>query len=66
MKVSKDAIRLKELIIKAIADHKLTPDEYEQIISLATEDGLIDQQEKVLLQQLQEMIENKSVQLSYK
>ncbi|MFC2137212.1 hypothetical protein ACFLTE_03455 [Bacteroidota bacterium] len=63
MKASKDANRLKELIIKVIEDHKITPDEYDQIINLAAEDGQIDQQEKVLLQQLQEMIENKTVKL---
>ena len=53
--------KLKEMIIKAIDDHKLTRDEYEMIIHLVTEDGVIDKQERILLEQLQDMIENKSV-----
>ena len=61
MTVSSSAERLKEMIIKAIEDHELTKDEYDTILHLATEDGIIDNQERALLQQLQEMIENKSV-----
>ncbi len=61
MNISNDANRLRELIDKAIEDHKITPEEYDQIINLATEDGHIDRHEKVLLEQLYEMIENKTV-----
>jgi len=64
MEISKEAERLREMIIKAIDDHKLTADEYDQIIHLASDDGHIDQHEKVLLQQLHEMIENKVVKLA--
>lgn len=56
--ISESAKRLKEMIELAIEDHKITRDEYDQIINIATEDGYIDSQERVLLQQLQEMIEN--------
>lgn len=61
MTQGESAGKLKEMIIKAIDDHKLTMDEYEMIIHLATEDGVIDKQERILLEQLQDMIENKSV-----
>jgi tellurite resistance protein len=60
-KVSESSIRLKEMIEKAIEDHKITRDEYDQIINIATEDGHIDQDEKVLLRELQQMIEDKMV-----
>lgn len=63
MEISNSAHKLKDLIIHAIHDHVLTKDEYEQIIFLATEDGVIDNHERVLLQQLQQMIADKSVTL---
>jgi hypothetical protein len=56
--ISESAQKLKEMIEFAIQDHKITRDEYDQIINIATEDGYIDSHERVLLQQLQEMIEN--------
>jgi hypothetical protein len=61
MALSKSADRLRLLIEKAIEDHKITREEYEQIIMMATEDGYINSQEKALLQVLQDMIENKLV-----
>jgi len=61
MALSKSADRLRHLIEKAIEDHKITREEYEQIIMMATEDGYINSQEKALLQVLQDMIENKLV-----
>jgi len=60
---SQSAIKLHEMIVAAIADEKLTPDEREQIMMLADEDGVIDEQEQALLNQLQEMIQNGSVKL---
>jgi len=63
MVISESAARLKEMIIKAIEDHKITRDEYDKIIHLAIEDGVIDSQEQALLAQLQDMIENKTVKL---
>lgn len=59
----KNSLKLKEVIEKAIEDHKITKDEYDKIIFLATEDGVIDKQEKILLEQLQDMIENKFVKI---
>ena len=56
--ISESAERLKEMIEKAIEDQKITRDEFDMIIHIATEDGHIDRQEHALLQQLQEMIEN--------
>ncbi len=61
MNLHGNAQRLKEMIIKAIDDHRLTRDEYDMIIHMASEDGVIDKQEQVLLGQLQDMIENKMV-----
>jgi len=60
-KVSESSIRLKKMIVKAIEDLKITHDEYDQIINIATEDGHIDPDEKALLGQLQQMIEDKMV-----
>jgi hypothetical protein len=64
MALSESAHRLKEMINKAIEDHKITRDEYDEIIHLATEDGHIDPQERALLAQLQDMIEDRSVRFS--
>jgi len=61
MKYSESAYRLKELINKAIEDHVITRDEYDEIINLATEDGVVDPHEQSLLSQLQDMIENRMV-----
>jgi len=61
MALSNSADRLRHLIEKAIEDHKITREEYEQIIMMATEDGYVNSQEKALLQVLQDMIENKLV-----
>jgi hypothetical protein len=52
MKPSKSAERLHTMIVKAIDDHILTRDEYDEILHLATEDGMIDRQEQALLEHL--------------
>lgn len=59
--ISESSIRLREMIEKAIEDHKITRDEYDKIINIATEDGYIDQHEQALLSELQKMIEEKEV-----
>jgi len=61
MKYSESAGRLRTMIEKAIDDHKITRAEMDTILHIATEDGHIDPQEQALLNQLQEMIENKIV-----
>ncbi len=53
--------RLHAMISKAIEDHEITRDEYDMILQIAAEDGHIDRHEQALLNQLQEMIENKMV-----
>jgi len=60
-KISESSIRLREMIEKVIEDHKITREEYDKIIHIATEDGVIDRHEKALLSQLQQMIEDKVV-----
>ena len=59
--VSESAIRLRAMIEKAIEDHKITRDEYDKILHIATEDGYIDRHEQALLSQLQQMIEDRVV-----
>jgi hypothetical protein len=63
MALSQHAVRLKKMINQAIEDHRLTRKEYEDIIHLANEDGVIDSQEQALLSQLQDMISDKSVKI---
>jgi hypothetical protein len=61
MKLSDSSHRLKEIILSAIEDHQITRAEYDLIIHIATEDGHIDRHEQALLEQLQDMIENKTI-----
>ena len=61
MKYSESAGKLRIMIEKAIDDHKITRAEMDSILHIATEDGHIDPHEQALLNQLQEMIENKTV-----
>jgi len=56
-----DAARLREIIEKAIEDHVITHEEYDQIINMATEDGHIDPHEQALLAELQRMLQDGSV-----
>ena len=63
MKISESAVKLRKMIDKAIEDHKLTRSEYDMIIHQATLDSHIDEHERALLNQLQEMIEDKSIKL---
>jgi hypothetical protein len=61
--ISESAKRLKVMIEKAIEDHRITRDEMDTILAIATEDSHIDRHEQALLNQLQEMIENKVVKI---
>jgi len=63
MSYSKSAARLKVKIEKAIEDHQITRAEMDTIMAIATEDSHIDPQEQALLNQLQEMIENRLVKI---
>jgi hypothetical protein len=60
---SESSKKLRAMIEKAIEDHELTRDEMDKIIYVATEDGHVDAQEQVLLDQLQELVENKTVKI---
>lgn len=53
--------KLAAKIKKAIEDHELTTTEYDDILNLAHEDGVIDSQEQNLLKQLQELVSNGTV-----
>ncbi|MBI9054369.1 MAG: hypothetical protein JEY96_11165 [Bacteroidales bacterium] len=64
MALSESGERLRLAIIKAIDDHIITPEEYDEIINISMEDGHIDSQERALLAQLQQMIENKEVKFA--
>ena len=61
MRYSESAGRLRTMIEKAIDDHKITRAEMDTILNIASEDGHIDPHEQALLNQLQEMIENRTV-----
>ncbi len=56
--ISESSGRLRERIEKAIENHKITHEEYEEILHIAMEDAHIDHFERIHLQQLQEMIAN--------
>ena len=53
--------KLAELINKAIEDGELTTTEYDRILALANEDGVIDSQERQLLQTLQDMLADRTI-----
>jgi PHD/YefM family antitoxin component YafN of YafNO toxin-antitoxin module len=58
---SETGLKLNNMIKKAIDDHQITVTEYERILMLADEDGVIDAQEKRLLSELHSMISNGAV-----
>jgi hypothetical protein len=61
MSISESGNKLRKLINNAIEDCTLTPEEYEEIISLSLKDGFVDPQERALLRELQQMIEHKEI-----
>ena len=61
MKTGETGGKLAEMIKKAISDCELTTTEFNQILSVAEEDGVIDSQEQNLLKQLQNLIANGTV-----
>ncbi len=63
MALSESAGKLKELIKKAIEDHLITRAEHDSIMQQVLEDNVIDSQEQALLNQLQDMIANKTVKI---
>ncbi len=61
MKPSKSAVDLKKVICEAISDCEITKEEYEQILHDANADGCVDNEEKALLAQFHEMINNGTI-----
>ena len=61
MRLTKSGLELKEVIEKAIKDHVITSEEYDEIMKAANQDGLIDDHEQRLLSELQNMIADGSV-----
>lgn len=66
MAVSESGERLRKMILKAIDDAVITRDEYDQIMEIAWEDGHLDNQEKALLGELQNLVEEKMVKIVHK
>jgi len=60
-KPSDSAERLSEMIKTAIEDGKLSTKEHNKIMAIADEDGILDNQEKRLLAQLQDMLANGTI-----
>ncbi|MBA3013984.1 MAG: hypothetical protein KKD63_12220 [Proteobacteria bacterium] len=60
-KTSQSATTLKSLIHHAISDLEITPSEYNEIMAMAHDDGVIDQEERALLVQFHQMISNGTV-----
>jgi hypothetical protein len=63
MGVSESANRLRVIIDSAIEKHSMKRSEYDSIISIVHEDGFVDSQEKALLAQLQDLIDDKTIRL---
>ena len=61
MTVTKKGQALAGVIKKAIEDSVMTIAEYEEIMSIASEDGILDNHEKALLKQLNALIANKTI-----
>jgi len=61
MIVTKSGQELADVIKKAIEDSVITMDEYEEIMSVAGQDSVIDKHEKALLGQLNALIAEKIV-----
>lgn len=64
--ISESSLKLREKIEKAIHDEVITREEYDRIIHIAFEDGVVDKHEKALLGQLQQMIEDKVIKFAKK
>ncbi len=59
--VTKNGLKLADVIKKAIEDHVVTNAEYEEIYNIALEDGRIDNLEKALLAEFKDMIADKTI-----
>jgi len=59
--LTKSGRKLEEVIKKAIDDHIIKNSEYEEIIELIHEDGVVDAHERVLMQEVNDLIADKTV-----
>ena len=62
MRLTKSGLELKDVIEKAINDHVITNSEYEEIMKVASKDGMIDDHEQRLRSQLQGLLGNGTVE----
>lgn len=62
-KVSNSAVQIRTLIDEAIKTGKITRTKYDTITHLATEDNHIDPQEKVLLANLHQLLEDEVIKI---
>lgn len=58
---SASAKKLSDTIKAAIADHRITTSEYHDILEIVHQDGVVDAEERVLLEELHRLIENGTV-----
>jgi hypothetical protein len=63
MLLTKSGQKLADVIGKAIEDSVITMAEYEEIMSVASQDGVIDAHEKALLKELNALIANKAIRV---
>lgn len=61
MFVTKSGQKLADVIKKAIEDSVITMAEYEEIMSVASKDGVVDAHERALLRELNDMIANRTI-----
>jgi hypothetical protein len=61
MVVTKSGAKLADIIKRAIEDSVITMAEYEEIFSVASEDGAIDMHERALLRELNALIQDRIV-----
>jgi len=59
--ITKSGLELREVIEKAINDSVITNSEYEEIMNVASKNGIVDNHEQTLLGQLQRLLENGTV-----
>jgi len=59
--LTKSGRKLEEVIKRAIDDHIIKNSEYEEIIEMIHADGVVDAHERVLMQELNDLIADKTV-----
>ena len=59
--LTKSGRKLEEVIKRAIDDHIIKNSEFEEIIEMIHADGVVDAHERVLMQELNDLIADKTV-----